>query len=699
MTETTVSEAEPMRISPELAARVWEELGENVYLCYQCSKCSSGCPVSEFFDWQPNQIMRALQLGQEEIALESDTPWLCASCQTCTTRCPQGLDINRIMDFLTREASARGFEPRIPEVQAFNEAFMREVRLWRRSYEPGLMAEMKLRLPEHLLDDLDLYLKMFRKGKVSLLPEFVRPPREVKPDPGAVDSIAYYPGCSLHSTAQEFDASTRAVCEALDLKLSEPESWVCCGSSAAHRADPEQALLLPMTNLAMIERLGFPEVTMPCAACFNRHKAALYETRHHEQGQATVEDDLGYTYKDRVRVNTLIDTLREHVELEEISARVERPLEGLPVVCYYGCLLTRPPDVTEARHPENPTNMDELVEATGAKALDWSYKTSCCGAAHSLTRPDIVLKLSGNLLEQARAVGAEAVVVACPLCHTNLDARQFQMDLDDPLPVLYFTQLLGLAFDLPSDKVALHKNLVDPLPLLEKRGLLRDSRGGVVREDEEEEVEDEAGSHSRRSRAPPRGAAGGTRRADVYEDIFDALDWAWKEVGYRYDVIAERPSFQDLFEGADIRQPEAAAEVVIANMLMEVIERVDRFSPWYTEPARYYGLVSRREPASNTTQWRLSQDGFGRWCRLIDRLATDIRKDQGLLLATLFLEECDSREGDGAEVVEVCCVCDPPRHLLMPTHLVASGQIICTDCGGIFRRVGDGGEAGRRRLS
>ena len=109
-----------MTINPDLAQRIQEELGENVYLCYQCVKCTSGCPVGEFFDWQPNQIMRALQLGQEDIALESQTPWLCAACQTCSTRCPQELDIAGIMDFLTREAREQGYEPQVPEVDQFN---------------------------------------------------------------------------------------------------------------------------------------------------------------------------------------------------------------------------------------------------------------------------------------------------------------------------------------------------------------------------------------------------------------------------------------------------------------------------------------------------------------------------------------------------------------------------------------------------
>ncbi len=114
---------EAYQINANLARRIKDELGENVYLCYQCVKCTSGCPLADFFDWQPNQVMRALQLGQEDIALESQTPWLCASCQTCTTRCPQGLNISAIMDFLTREAISRGFKPQVPEVNVLTRPF------------------------------------------------------------------------------------------------------------------------------------------------------------------------------------------------------------------------------------------------------------------------------------------------------------------------------------------------------------------------------------------------------------------------------------------------------------------------------------------------------------------------------------------------------------------------------------------------
>jgi heterodisulfide reductase subunit B len=227
-----------------------------------------------------------------------------------------------------------------------------------------------------------------------------------------------------------------------------------------------------MENLAIIEQSGFDEVTMPCAACFSRHKAALHEIHHDDVRKDDVDRAIGYTYQDTIKVSSLGEAIYRRVGPDGVAARVKRPLDGLKVVCYYGCLLTRPPQVTQAAHPENPTELDELMAALGAEVLDWSYKTTCCGAAHSLTRPDIVLDLSSRLIRAAKETGADVIAVACPLCHTNLDARQFQMKLEDDMPVMYFTQLMVLALGLPEKSAALNKNMVNPRPLLRSKGIL-----------------------------------------------------------------------------------------------------------------------------------------------------------------------------------------------------------------------------------
>lgn len=305
-----------------------------------------------------------------------------------------------------------------------------------------------------------------------MLPEWARPPRRPRPVAAPRQTLGYYPGCSLHSTAVEYDLSTQAVCRALGLRLYEPPGWLCCGSTPIHRSQPREALRLPLENLRLVAESGLEEVVMPCAACFNHHKMALYEMREHPERLRALPDAPALEMARSVRVRSLVEAIFEHVGTESLRAQVRRPLQGLRLVCYYGCLLTRPPEVTEAPHPENPTQMEALLEATGAEVRDWSYKTFCCGATHSLTRPDIVLDLSRMLIEQAQRAGAEAIAVACPLCHANLDARQFQMKLEKPLPVLYFTQLLGLALGLSAHELGLEKNLVDVRPLLGEKGLL-----------------------------------------------------------------------------------------------------------------------------------------------------------------------------------------------------------------------------------
>ncbi len=474
-------------LKTDLAEKIRAETGENVFLCYQCVKCTSGCPLAEYFDLAPNQVLRAAQLGMDEAALNAKTPWLCAGCQTCTTRCPNGIDVARVMDFMAAEAHQRGLPAKVPEVALFNKVFLRNVNILGRAYELGLIAEMNLRTGQPF-KDVGMGLEMIGKGKVKLAPAFVRPPRRAKPAPKKPNQIAYYPGCSLHSMASEYDHSTRAVAGALGLELIELEGWVCCGASPAHRLDPRLAVELPLKNLALVEQMEMEEVTLPCAACFSRFKMAQHEMARNPALKAQVEAEIGYATQREIAVRTLLDVMLNKIGLEAITRKTTRPLTGLKVACYYGCLLTRPPAITGAENPEYPVMMDRLVTALGATVVDWGSKTACCGASLSATRTEIVLDLSSKILEDARAAGADVVAVACPLCHTNLDGRQHQMTLTPPpspvpqaqergiggeVPVLYFTQLMALAFGLGEKAAALSKNMVDPKPVLSAKGVLR----------------------------------------------------------------------------------------------------------------------------------------------------------------------------------------------------------------------------------
>lgn len=274
-----------------------------------------------------------------------------------------------------------------------------------------------------------------------------------------VNRIAYYPGCSLEATGKEYDLSTRAVCAALGLELAELEDWSCCGATSAHNLDHLLSVALPARNIALAQGMGL-DVAVPCAACFSRLKKADYLLQNDLNMRKQVEDTAGFKYRGSSKVMSLVESLVSLVGLERIAGQVTRQLNGLPVVCYYGCLMVRPPEVAGFDRVEHPVMMDQLVEALGARPLTWSYKTECCGASLALTNTNVVEGLVGRIVEAAREAGAAAIVTACPLCQSNLEMRQPKDK--QAVPALYFTELMGLAMELKGVAGWLNKHLVEP---------------------------------------------------------------------------------------------------------------------------------------------------------------------------------------------------------------------------------------------
>jgi len=285
----------------------------------------------------------------------------------------------------------------------------------------------------------------------------------------------FYPGCSLEGTARDFLLSTKAVAKAMGMELPEIPDWICCGSTPAHQSDPLLALALSAQNLAAAEGRT---VAVCCAACYSRLKVANHEIASDPAVRQQVAKAIGRDYDGKTPVLHLLEILARDVGVKEIASRVKRPLRGLKVACYYGCLLSRPPEVTNFDDAENPTLMDQVVRAAGAEALDWPHKTECCGASYSITDVSIVLSLTRNLLAMAKAAGADCIATACPLCQLNLDLRQKDIEQkygeNYGLPVFYFTQLLGLALGLSAGELGLRSLVVDPEPLLAARGLTSD---------------------------------------------------------------------------------------------------------------------------------------------------------------------------------------------------------------------------------
>lgn len=276
--------------------------------------------------------------------------------------------------------------------------------------------------------------------------------------------LAFYPGCSLEGMANDYARSILAVFNHLDITLVEIDDWSCCGATAAHSLSEKMAVVLPARNLAAAEIMGL-DIVSPCANCFNRllfSKAMIQKKIF----------DVPWTVTGSIQVHDMTRFLARPDMVERIEARVRKPLKGLKVVCYYGCQMVRPPRLTGFTDYENPMTLDRLATAAGAKVLDWSYKTTCCGASIGIGRRDIQEFLTARLLEKARQTGAEAVVVSCPLCQVNLDLMQ-RDKASGHLPVFYFTELLRLAFEAENGSAEWFRmHIADPVPLLRAKDLL-----------------------------------------------------------------------------------------------------------------------------------------------------------------------------------------------------------------------------------
>lgn len=280
---------------------------------------------------------------------------------------------------------------------------------------------------------------------------------------------SYYPGCTLHSTAIEYGWSTEAVCEALGIELVEIEDWNCCGASSAHSLDPHLALALPTRDLMRAQASG-ADIVMPCAACYGRIAAADHKMRTDAAWRKEMEAEFQTEYIGAARPRTLVDVLGNDLAPEALAARVKRPLHGLRTVSYYGCLLIRPPDLTNRwDDPEHPVVMDRILRTLGAEPVQWAHTVECCGASLALDRADVVTVLSGRIVQGANDAEADCIVCACPLCQANLDSRQ--KGISPKVPVMYITELMGIALDLPERNKWFAKHLVDPRPMLRSKGL------------------------------------------------------------------------------------------------------------------------------------------------------------------------------------------------------------------------------------
>jgi len=282
----------------------------------------------------------------------------------------------------------------------------------------------------------------------------------------------YFPGCSSsEGTGAAYGLSTEAVGKALDIELIELADWNCCGSTPYGSLDAIGSICLSARNLALAEQAGGLDIVTPCSSCYVTLNKANSCLKEYPQLRSDVEEALAagdLEYGGSVRVRHMVEVLLEDIQPEVIRSKVKTSLSGLNVAPYYGCQLVRPRLGSD--DPERPQSLDRLAESVGAKVVSFPFRTHCCGGSLIISEEGLALELIRKLLDSAQQNGAHCIVTACPLCQTNLDAYQSRVNskfkTNHGLPVLFFTQLMGIALGLAPRALGLEKNIVSPTKVL-----------------------------------------------------------------------------------------------------------------------------------------------------------------------------------------------------------------------------------------
>ena len=281
----------------------------------------------------------------------------------------------------------------------------------------------------------------------------------------------YFPGCSAEATAIGLGLSVQAIAKPLDMELIELEDWTCCGSTPYGSLDELESICVAARNLALAEKTGLDLLT-PCSSCFVTLYKANTQLKDHPQLMAQINEALAVAnleYRGSVRVRHLTEVLVNDITPEVITTKIKRPLNGLKVAPYYGCQLVRPDYGFD--NPEFPQSLDRLVECLGAEAVPFPLKNRCCGGSLIISEEDLALGLLRKLLDNALENGAQCIVTPCPLCQTNLDAYQSRVNSKFKtrynVPVLFITQLIGLALGIDPESLGLNTNIVSPSEVLD----------------------------------------------------------------------------------------------------------------------------------------------------------------------------------------------------------------------------------------
>ncbi len=286
--------------------------------------------------------------------------------------------------------------------------------------------------------------------------------------------IAYYPGCSLHASSALYDIQCKEVLGRLGVDLREIKDWNCCGATSAAKTNDFLAIAMPARNLGIADSSGYEEMMIPCASCYSRTILAQKALQTDLDLRDKINAELSEKVRGKIKLRSILDLLVQKTKSGDVGSKVVKKLEGLKPACYYGCLQTRyPADIQVDDNIENPQGMETVCESIGAEAIDWGYKTDCCGASASVNDSDVSLRLMANILKDAVARGANCFVTTCPMCQMNMDAYQEKVGekygISEGLPVYFITELIGVSMGLGVAELQLDRHFVEATRLL--RGL------------------------------------------------------------------------------------------------------------------------------------------------------------------------------------------------------------------------------------
>lgn len=282
--------------------------------------------------------------------------------------------------------------------------------------------------------------------------------------------LSYYPGCSCsrYGTGRYYGSSSIAVLKALGVEVSEIEDWNCCGSNLYRVIDERRAHILGVRNLVKVLEMNLLEILVLCPACFSSLNRAVAEVSTNVE----LKNELGKKYNmigsplfSKIRVRHVVDFIVNDLGEKAVKGRVEKKLEGLKVAAYYGCQITRPHGCFD--DPEFPTSLERIISWIGGQPVESPLKTKCCGGMLMLTNEDEVLNTVEKILKSYAKIGAEFIITACPLCRLNLEIARTRLSerigLDEDMPVIYFTQLIGFSYNIPVEELGISKDVAERL--------------------------------------------------------------------------------------------------------------------------------------------------------------------------------------------------------------------------------------------